>query len=134
MSDRDAFDGDVERLFARPPALEDDAVFVRRVEHRLNRRWRVRAVVLTVAGMLGGVLAVREAVEAGLGGSLVRLSEESGRAVQSARGLDWSAALDWLNGGGPDLIGASTMPAFWLISAGLIAAALFTAFRANEAS
>lgn len=134
MSDRDAFDGEIERLFARSPTLDDGSEFARRVEHRLNRRWRIRATVLTTAGVLGGVIAVREAVQAGLSGGLVRLSEESDRTVQAARGIDWSTALDWLSGGGPDLVVAPTMPAFWLVSAGLIAAALFTALRANEAN
>ena len=133
MSDRDAFDGEIERLFARPPTLDDGAAFVDRVERRLNRNWLVRATVLTAAGVVGGFFAVREAVDAGLGAGLARVTETSATATQAARSLDLSQVLSWLEAGGPGLSATPAMPLFWLVSLGVIGAALVAGLRANQA-
>ena len=132
MSDRDAFDGEIERLFARPPALENDALFVERVERRLNRNWRVRAVVLTAAGVIGGFFAVRETLDAGLETGLMQLTETSETATEAARSMDLGQLMSWLQSGGPDLLTTPAMPMFWLVSVGVIGAALFAGLRANQ--
>lgn len=56
----DEFDPYVERLFAQTPALPDASLFNATVASRLHSRNRLRGVVLSVAGLMGGVIAVRE--------------------------------------------------------------------------
>ncbi len=132
MSERDAFDGDIERLFARPQPFEDGDAFEQRVSKRLNRGWRARAVVLTAAGGVGGFFAVREAVGSGLSGGLARLSSESDEVTQAASNLDLETAMSWFSDGGAGLAMAPTMPLFWLVSGLVIVAAVFTALKASE--
>ena len=134
MSDRDAFDGEIERLFARPQPFSDGDAFVDRVARRLNRGWRVRAGVLTAAGGVGGFFAVREALDAGLQGGFAQLSAQSTQATRQASNLDWTNVMDWVSSGGGDLAMGSTMPLFWLVSGVVIAAAVFMAFRVGEAN
>lgn len=132
MSDRDAFDGDIERLFARPQPFNDGEAFEQRISRRLNRGWRARAVILTAAGTIGGFFAVREALDSGLSGGLARLSNESGQVTQAASELNWSTAMDWFSTGGADLGMSPAMPLFWVVSGLVILAAVFTALKASE--
>ena len=134
MSDRDAFDGEIERLFARPQPFDDGDVFAERVTRRLNRGWRMRAGVLTAAGGVGGFFAVREALDAGLQTGFAQLSAQSTQASRQASSLEWTSVLDWVSGGGGDLAMVPTMPLFWLVSGVVIAASVFVALRAGQAS
>ena len=134
MSDRDAFDGEIERLFARPQPFDDGDVFAERVTRRLNRGWRTRAGVLTAAGGVGGFFAVREALDAGLQTGFAQLSAQSNQASRQATSLDWTGVMDWVSGGGGDLAMAPTMPLFWLVSGVVIAAAVVMALKAGEAN
>lgn len=134
MSDRDAFDGEIERLFARPQPFDDGDAFAERVTKRLNRGWRVRAGVLTGAGAVGGFFAVREALDAGLQGGFAQLSAQSTQATRQASNLDWTSVMDWFSGGGGDLVMAPTMPLFWLVSGVVIAAAVIMALKVGEAN
>lgn len=133
MSDREAFDGEIERLFARPPVLDNEEAFVGRVERRLNRNWRIRAVVLSTAGVIGGFMAVRETLDVGLGAGLAQVAATSSSATHAAQSMDWGQVARWLEVGGFDLVGAPAMTLFWLVSAGVIGAALFAGLRANQA-
>lgn len=56
----DEFDPFVERLFARAPAMPDAPLFTAQVEQRLQKGSRVRFLALSLAGLAGGVVAVRE--------------------------------------------------------------------------
>lgn len=56
----DEFDPYVERLFAHTPAMADASLFNATLASRLHSRNRLRGVVLSVAGLMGGVIAVRE--------------------------------------------------------------------------
>lgn len=56
----DEFDPAIERLFARAPAFADSAQFEAGVAARLNKSSRFRTAALSVAGLIGGVIAVRE--------------------------------------------------------------------------
>ena len=55
----DEFDPDIERLFARAPVMPDAALFTARVEQRLQKGSAVRGLALGLAGLIGGVVAVR---------------------------------------------------------------------------
>ena len=44
----DEFDPDIERLFARTPAMPDAALFTARVEQRLQKGSRVRFLALSL--------------------------------------------------------------------------------------
>ena len=56
----DEFDPMIERLFSRSPQMADAELFAVEVETKLHSSSRVRTVALTVAGLIGGVIAVRE--------------------------------------------------------------------------
>lgn len=135
MSGPDAFDGEIERLFARPPALDGGEAFVERVERRLARGSRIRTLVVGAAGVVGGVFAVQQAVGSGLTLNLGdRVAQAPGPVQQAASG-DWSQYLQLLQtaGLGQDLAALPSMPLFWLVSAALIAGAAFTAVRSADA-
>ena len=56
----DEFDPAIERLFARSPHMVDAGLFAADIEARLRSSGRVRTLALTLAGLIGGVIAVRE--------------------------------------------------------------------------
>lgn len=62
----DEFDPFVERLFARTPVLPDAPLFTAQVEQRLQKGSRVRFLALSLAGLIGGVVAVRETMQVDL--------------------------------------------------------------------
>ena len=130
MQGPDAFDGEIERLFARPPVLNDGDDFARRVEKRLNQGWRLRAAVVGAAGVVGGVFAVREALASRLSLGLSQISSESAQAADAAAAGDWGpvlAQVEALTTGS----GLSSMPLFWLVSAVMIGAAAATALKSS---
>lgn len=130
MSDRDAFDGEIERLFAEPPALHDADGFVERVERRLRRTWRFRAGVLTLAGGIGGFFAVRETLEAGIGSGLAQLSGSYATVARIRPSGDLDQLVDGL---GATLQHSPSMPIFWLVSVAIIAAAGLASWRVDQA-
>ncbi len=137
MSGPDTFDGEIERLFARPPAMDGGEDFADRIERRLARGSRIRTVVVGAAGLVGGVLAVQQAVGSGFTLNLTsRTPAAAEPAGQTVAGVDWTQYLDLIQtlGVGQDLTALSSMPLFWLASAALIAAAAFTAARNVNAS
>ena len=56
----DEFDPFVERMFARTPPMADADAFAARLEARLESGVRVRTLALSLAGLIGGGVAVRE--------------------------------------------------------------------------
>jgi hypothetical protein len=65
MADLD-FETRLERLFAQPPAIPDGVGFARRVEGRLDRSWAMRRYAITVAGLVGGLIAAVQLVGANM--------------------------------------------------------------------
>jgi len=133
MSDRDAFDGEIERLFARPPEMNDGELFAKRIERRLAGSSRLRAVVLTCAGLLGGVFAVRAALEAGLGRGLIRISDGYSNLASSASGIRLTTVTDWLGSGAPLALSGISVAVFWLASGLMIVAAAVAGWQADQA-
>ncbi len=58
----DEFDPMIERLFSRSPQMADATLFAAEVETKLHSSSRVRTLALTVAGLIGGVIAVKESM------------------------------------------------------------------------
>ncbi len=139
----DEFDPYIERLFARTPTMPDASLFEAGVRNRLDRGSRTRAVVLTVAGLAGGVVAVSESLRLNIG--LMRHSGEAATgsisqgvgsasanlqgAVQS--GLD-QFGLQHLDLAGLSLGSLSGMQMFWLVAGGLIALAAAGVMRLSQ--
>ena len=67
-----SFEGRLERMFAQPPRVADPDAFAARVEARLDREWSLRRSFIAVAGLVGGVVAVTQAVGAEMYGRLAR--------------------------------------------------------------
>jgi hypothetical protein len=61
-----AFDVQLQRLFAQAPVLPDTAAFAERLERRLNRRWAIRRIMITLAGVAGGIITLWQVMSAHL--------------------------------------------------------------------
>lgn len=125
----DEFDPFVERLFARTPAMPDAPLFTAQVEQRLQKGSRIRFLALTLAGLGGGAVAVRETmtVDLDLGAREgVVAGDALGQGIQSAS-LNVQSTIQ----GGLDQVGLSNlelgsmggMQLFWIAAAALIALA-----------
>ena len=62
----DEFDPVIERLFARTPHMADALLFAADVETKLQSSTRMRTLALTLAGLIGGIIAVRESMNVDL--------------------------------------------------------------------
>ena len=125
----DEFDPFVERLFARTPAMPDAPLFTARVEQRLQRGSRVRVLALSLAGLVGGAVAVRETmtvdIELGSREGVVA-GDALGQGIQSAslnvqgavQGILEQAGLAHL-----ELGSMGGMQLFWIAAGALIALA-----------
>jgi len=125
----DEFDPDIERLFARAPNMPDAALFTARLEQKLQKGSRVRFLALTLAGLIGGVVAVRETMSVSLDmGSRdsVVAGAALGNGIQSAS-LNTQAAvqsgLDQLGLAHLELGSMGGMQLFWIATGALIAVA-----------
>ena len=103
------FEAGLERLFNQPPAFDDNDAFARRVTTRLDSSWRMRAMAITVAGVVGGVIAVSQTVGSGLGLRVREAEADTTRTIDSLyqqavsqaplfdiAGLDVGANLFWM--------------------------------------
>lgn len=134
----DEFDPDIERLFARAPALADAQLFTARVEQRLQKGSRVRLLALSLAGLIGGVVAVRESMNlnfdvgsqngvvagAALGNGIQSASLNTQTAVQSGLEQLGLAHLELGSMGGMQL--------FWVASGALIVLAAAGVMRLTQ--
>lgn len=150
MSAPDEFDPFIERLFQQTPPMADAADFARRVERRLAAGARLRTVVIGVAGLVGGVVAVRETLGANLSfttdaqAGAAELTASTASASENVRLVDAGfgaltaqvqAAQSGLSRLGIDFdFGAlGGMQMFWAVAALLIAAAVMAGMKlANE--
>ena len=125
----DAFDPAIERLIARAPAFADSAQFEAGVAARLNKSSRFRTAALSVAGLIGGVIAVREvlSVDFNFASSSVSASAGSQPVAQGLNmaGVDAAQAmqslLDRLGVAGLDLGAIGGMQMFWATAGVLVA-------------
>jgi hypothetical protein len=124
----DEFDPAIERLFARAPAFADSAQFEAGVAAKLNKSSRFRTVALSVAGLVGGLIAVREVLNVDFNiGSSSASASAGGGATQglSMAGVDAAQAvqslLDRLGLAGLDLGSMGGMQMFWATAGVLVA-------------
>lgn len=134
----DEFDPMIERLFARSPQMADAAVFAAGVQARLHSSGRVRKVTLGIAGLIGGVIAVKEAMnlnlhfsdnEAPVAGQVI------GQGVQAASaGLEGAVhtGLSQLGLEGLGLGSMGGMQLFWVAAALLIGLAAAGVVRLSQ--
>lgn len=134
----DEFDPFVERLFNQTPVMADAALFARGVEARLQNGSRVRTVALTLAGLVGGVVAVRETMSVSLNLS-ANEGPVAGRALeqgmQSASGGVQSlfqAGIDQMGLGNFNLAGMGGIELFWVTTALLVAVAAAGVMKLSE--
>ena len=127
----DEFDPAIERLFARAPAFADSAQFEADLAAKLNKSSRFRTMALSVAGLVGGVIAVREVLSvdfnfASSSSSASAGAKSAGQGLTMA-GVDGAQAvqsmLDRLGVAGMDLGSMGGMQLFWA-TAGLLVALL----------
>ena len=123
----DEFDPEIERLFARAPQMPDAALFTAQVEQRLQKGSHVRLLTLGLAGLVGGVVAVRETMSVNLGtGEGVVAGNALGQGIQSASLNTQSAVqagLDQLGLANLELGSMGGMQMFWIAAGALIAVA-----------
>lgn len=138
MADR--FEARLEQMFAQPPAFADEAAFAERVQGRLGKGQKLRNVLIGVAGAVGGCVAVAQALNSNLAGTLQ--NAEAAAEVERASLVEplreaardsvfttlWSDAVSWLPAGA---LGTEVM---WTVAGLAIAGlALLTARRMGEA-
>jgi hypothetical protein len=125
----DEFDPMIERLFARAPQMPDATLFAADVETKLQSSNRVRTLALTLAGVVGGIIAVRESMnlnlqltdaQAPVAGRVI------GQGIQSASlDVQGAVASGLLQMGLADMTLGSLggMQLFWITAGALIALA-----------
>jgi hypothetical protein len=122
----DEFDPFVERLFARTPAMPDASLFTAKVEQRLQKGSRVRFLALSVAGLFGGAVAVRETMSVDLDlGSRdgVVAGDALGQGIQSASlnvQNSVQSGLEQLGLANLELGSMGGMQLFWVAAGALI--------------
>ena len=125
----DEFDPVIERLFAKAPAFADSAQFEARVAAKLNTSSRFRTAALSVAGLVGGVIAVREVLSVDFNFSSSSVSASAG-SQPAAQGLNMAGVdatqtmqslVDRLGAGGFDLGSMGGMPMFCATAGVLVA-------------
>ena len=125
----DEFDPFVERLFSRTPTMADASLFTARVEQQLQRGSRVRFLALSLAGLVGGAVAVRETMQVDIDlGSRdgVVAGDALGQGIQSASLNVQSTiqgALEQLGLANLELGSMGGMQLFWIAAGALIALA-----------
>ena len=134
----DEFDPFVERAFARSPRLPDEDLFAARIEARLESSTRLRTLALTIAGLTGGVVAVRQSLN-----SAVDLGTASVTAPARALGQDLQTAsynaevsvlpfLDQLGLSDMALGSMGGMSLFWLGTVALVGLAIAGAMKLSQ--
>lgn len=123
----DEFDPDIERLFARAPHMPDAALFTAQVEQKLQKGSRVRFLALGLAGVTGGVVAVRETMSVNIGpGDGVVAGNALGQGIRGASLNTQTAVqtgLDQLGLANLELGSMGGMQMFWIAAGALIAVA-----------
>ena len=134
----DEFDPYVERLFARTPQMADATLFAADVEAKLASGTRVRTLALTVAGLIGGCIAVRESLHMNFNlaaGEAPTATRALGHTIQTA-GADTGGAIQtMLDQFGLENFSLGSMGGiqlFWIATAALVALAAAGAVKLSQ--
>jgi hypothetical protein len=134
----DEFDPEIERLFARTPSMADAPLFVADVEAKLASGSRVRTLALSLAGLIGGAVAVNQAlhVNVSLGSSDGPVAGRAlGQGIQAASVGTQDAIqslLDQFGLANLSLGSMSGMQLFWIATGALIAVAAAGVMRLSQ--
>ena len=134
----DEFDPMIERLFSRSPQMADATLFAAEVATRLQSSSRVRTVALTVAGLIGGIIAVRETTSVSLNlndGSSPVAGRAIGQGVQAASLNVQEAVNSGLTQFGLSDMALGSMGGmqlFWIAAGALIALAAAGVMRLSQ--
>jgi hypothetical protein len=131
----DEFDPEIERLFARTPPMADAPLFTAQVEKRMEQGSRVRFLALSLAGVVGGAVALREAVTVNLNlgdGSGVVAGAAVNQGIRAASGQAQGlaqGALEAVGLSGLEVGSLGAMQLFWIAAAALVAVAAAGAMK-----
>lgn len=131
----DEFDPAIERLFARTPPMPDAPLFAARIEKRLQKGSGLRFAALAVAGLIGGVVAVRETLTVNINGDGVVAGDALGQGVRAASVNMQSvvqSGLDRVGLANVELGSMSGMQMFWIATGALIAVAAAGVVRLSQ--
>ena len=124
----DEFDPAIERLFAKAPSFADSAQFEAALAAKLNKSSRFRTVALSAAGLVGGVIAVREVLSVDF--NFAASSASAGAAPSAAQGLTMAGVdggmaiqslMERVGLTGLDLSSMGGMQMFWATAGVLVA-------------
>ncbi|CAN5173162.1 hypothetical protein BH10PSE2_BH10PSE2_07870 [soil metagenome] len=125
----DGFDPGIERLFACTPHMADATLFVAEVEAKLASGSRVRTLALTLAGLIGGAVAVRESLHLNVDFSraaapvAARVLDQGVRSAGADVQGTVQQTLDQLGLANLSFGSMGGMQLFWITAAALIALA-----------
>ena len=134
----DEFDPFVERAFSRSPRMPDEDLFAARIEARLASSTRVRTLALSVAGLTGGVVAVRQSLDSAvdLGAASVTTPARSfGQGLQDVSyetQVSVQPILEQLGLSDMALGSMGGMSLFWLGTAALVGLAIAGAMKLSQ--
>jgi hypothetical protein len=134
----DEFDPFVERAFARSPRMADEDLFAARIETRLASSTRLRTLALALAGLTGGVVAVRQSLNSAmeLGTSSVTTPALSlGRDLQNVSydaQLSVQPILDQFGLSDMALGSMGGMSLFWVGTLALVGLAIAGAMKLSQ--
>jgi hypothetical protein len=75
------FETRLDRMFAQPPFFPDAAIFALKVDHRLERGWSLRRILIGGLGLIGGLFGVAQVVSSGLISRAEILSAQSSKLL-----------------------------------------------------
>ncbi len=75
------FEARLDRLFAQAPVFPDATIFALQVDHRLERGWNVRRLLIGGLGVVGGLFGVAQVVSSGLLSRAEMLSAQSSKLL-----------------------------------------------------
>ena len=132
----DEFDPEIERLFARTPPMADAPLFTAEVERRLQKGSSIRFLALSLAGLIGGAVAVRETLNVNIGNADgVVAGDALGQGLRSVSINSQSAiqsGLDTVGLANLELGSMSGMQMFWIAAGALIAIAAAGVVRLSQ--
>lgn len=120
----DEFDPAIERLFAQAPHFADSPFFEADVAARLNKVSRVRSIALSAAGVVGGLIAVRELLNINFDLTAHSLTAQAGGGIDSAGAHGVQSLLEHTGVGDAALQAMGSMGGtqmFWAVAGVLVA-------------